>query len=82
MVDPRPIRRNPTRKTGNNSIQEVTPTKVNKPTKAKTPRAKKLPIKKAVKSTQTYYQRDDALFQDHDFNKIHNIKKKLNTKRS
>ena len=81
MVDPRPIRRNPTRKTGNNNIQEVNPTKVNKPTKAKTPRAKKLPIKKAVKSTQTYYQRDDALFQDHDFNKVYDFMKKLDTKR-
>ena len=80
MVDPRPIRKNPTRKTGSNRIQKVTPTKVNKPTKAKTPKPKKLPIKKAIKSTQTYYQRDDALFKDHDFNKIYDFMKKLDTK--
>ena len=82
MVDPRPARKNPTRNTGNNRIQKVTPTKVNNPTKAKTPRTKKLPIKKAIKSTQTYYQRDDALFQDRDFNKIYDFMKKLDTRRS
>ena len=81
MVDPRPIRKNPTRQTGSNRSQKVTPTKVNKPTKTKTTRAKKLPIKKAVKSTQTFYQRDDALFQNHDFNKIYDFMKKLDTKR-
>ena len=39
-----------------------------------------MPIKKAVKSTQTFYQRDDALFQNHDFNKIYDFMKKLDTK--
>ena len=82
MVDPRPIRKNPKRQTGSNRIQKVTPTKVNNPTKAKTPKTKKLPIKKAIKSTQTYYQRDDALFQDRDFNKIYDFMKKLDTRRS
>ena len=81
MVDPRPIRKNPTRNTGNNRSTKVTPTIVKKPTKSRTLRAKKLPIKKAVKSTQTYYQRDDALFQDNDFNKIYDHMKKLDTKR-
>ena len=41
-----------------------------------------MPIKKAVKSTQTYYQSDDALFQDHDFNQIYDFMKRLETKRS
>ena len=82
MVDPRPVRKNPKRNTGGNRIQKVTPTKVNNLTKAKTPRTKKLPNKKAIKSTQTYYQRDDALFQDHNFNKIYDFMKKLDTKTS
>ena len=41
-----------------------------------------MPIKKAVKSTQTHYQNDDTLFQDHDFNQTYDFRKILEIKRS
>ena len=83
-VDPRPIRKNRQKKKKDGKQQDSKGYSHNSEYshKMKTPKNKKLPIKKAIKSTWTCYQRNDALFQDHDFNKIYHFMKKLDTRKS